>query len=153
MRQRGRTTLAWSVIVATLIIASCRDVTAPEPSLSIVVAPDSVHVDAVSGLVVVAYLIRNPTNFPLATSTSPAVEAERSPGAWSIVDNAREPRYIESEFDISIPANNSWPRQEALRLTPGRYRIRAKYLRTDAPDSGTVSNPGETVSNVIVVLP
>ena len=140
------------LVVAALAIAGCRDVAAPERPFAVVVARDTVRVNASSSLVRVSYSYRNTSNLLLGTTRYPIVEAENSVGAWTGVSDARDTRYIMDTPDFTIQDHGSWRSDEDFRLDPGRYRIHAYYWRMDGLDGTSSGAPLEAFSNVFVVL-
>ena len=153
MYQRGGTHLARYLLVAVVALVACRDGAAQRRELEIEVVPDRVRSDPELQSVPIRYVMRSAVALELWDPLGPRVEAELSPGTWTTVGDPREGYVQPCPCGFTMAAGSSAERVIDRPLTPGRYRLRATYRRSDATN---VTAPGpslEALSNAFAVLP
>jgi hypothetical protein len=139
-----------SVAVLTTALLGCKDLTAPDGGVALVVTPDTVFTNQtlVPPGILLDYHIRNVNSYMVAVSPcAPGVERETAPDVWQLVLPA------DDCFLEPLPAGTWRPLVALLGpLEPGRYRLRTAYA---LPDSRGVPLTAERLyigySNAFVV--
>jgi hypothetical protein len=122
------------VLLLCGVIASCSDATAPAGALTIVVSPDTLHLEG--GRTSITYMLRAGARTAV-WQVSQGLESEVTPGTWQAVDNSRYSYLQGSLGDASTTAANG----DAIALgnmtasvDPGRYRLLYSF-RVSAPNA------------------
>ena len=146
-----RLALTGLILIVATAAAGCREPTAPEGSLQLVVAPALLRINSASGFVRVAYTIRNSSQNALVASVSPEVQVRSASGGWSTIQEDSNVLYIRNALSVTIAPNFEQQREVDHRLAPGRYRLRASYWWVDPVSGSIAAEPQESLSNEFVV--
>ena len=152
------------VLLLCGVVAGCSDATAPLGTLVIRVAPDTVR-DPSRG--VVPQLITYTARFVGAGQPKiwiayrPDVESEVTPGVWRSVTES-DPNNVYLQPALGDPTLGAWvaltkddlgtERSAYVPMTPGRYRLRQKFLLTAASATQPTGEIFEATSNPYVVV-
>jgi hypothetical protein len=119
-----------SVVVLSSALLGCKDLTAPDGGVALVVTPDTVVANRtlVPPGILLNYHIRNVNSYVVAVSPcAPDVERETAPDVWQLVVPA------DDCFLEPLPAGTWRPLVALLGpLEPGRYRLRTAYALPDS---------------------
>jgi hypothetical protein len=133
-------------------LASCSDSTAPAYTLSLSVLPDTVGFSSDS-VVTINYYWRSESSTQVQLwLVGREMLSERSPGNWTAVVSENPYKVLPPPFPaehmvIGVDILGQW----ALRIPPGRYRIRYMYQLAN-PDGVTAQGgPRSVDSNPFVV--
>ena len=153
MHQSRRVNLARNLLVAVVALAGCRDGTEQQRELEIQVSPDTLRFDPEVQGVRIGYSVRSSAAAELWDPLGPGIQAELSPGSWTTWPDPSEGYVQPCPCGLALLPGYSTQRVAIQPLSPGRYRLRATYRRSD-PTAVTAPAPTlEAFSNDFVVMP